>query len=213
MQQAMVVAVEGGVPEETVMLIFLFPLITAIIAAFRHIIGLHGFGLFVPAILAVAFTAMGIVTGMLLFGVILLVAMVARLITRYLKLQYLPRMSLIIWLVSLGVFGALALIATMGLGEPAVLSIFPILILILLAENFIEVQMSKSQREAMELTAESLVMAVSASAVVSLEAVQKLVWSYPEWYVIFVAAFNVFVGRYVGLRLLELWKFRELLRK
>ena len=93
------------------------------------------------------------------------------------------------------------------------LSIFPLLILILLAENFIEVQMSKSQREAMELTVESLVMAVGASAVVSLEVVQRLVLSYPEWYVISVAAFNIFVGRYVGLRLLELVKFRELLRK
>jgi len=213
LQYGIRVAVERGVPANTVVLIFLFPLITAIIAAFRHVVGLHGFGLFVPAILAVAFTATGIVTGMVLFVVILLVATVARVITRSMRLQYLPRMSLIMWLVSLGVFGALLLAAIFGFAQAAVLSIFPILILILLAENFIEVQMSKSQREAIELTGESIVMAVGASAVVSVELVQKFVLSYPEWYVLLVALFNVFVGRYVGLRLLELWKFRGLLRK
>ncbi len=213
LQHSIRVAVERGVPANTVVLIFLFPLITAIIAAFRHVVGLHGFGLFVPAILAVAFTATGLVTGLVLFVVILLVATVARIVTRSMRLQYLPRMSLIMWLVSLGVFGALLLAASFGFAEAAVLSIFPILILILLAENFIEVQMSKSQREAVELTVESIVMAVSASAVVSLEFVQKLVLLYPEWYVVLVALFNMFVGRYVGLRLLELWKFRELLRK
>lgn len=213
LQYAIRNAVERGVPANTVVLIFLFPLITAIIAAFRHVIGLHGFGLFVPAILAVAFTASGIVTGIGLFVIILLVATVARILTRELRLQYLPRMSLIMWLVSLGVFGALLLAAMVGFAEAAVLSIFPILILILLAENFIEVQMSKSQEEAIEVTVESLVMAVAASAVVSWDVVQKLVLSYPEWYVILVAAFNIFVGRYVGLRVLELWKFREMLRK
>jgi len=91
--------------------------------------------------------------------------------------------------------------------------IFPILILILLAENFIEVQLSKSRQEATQVTIESLLMAVFASVVVSLEVVQKTVLLYPEVFVLSVAAFNIFVGRYVGLRVLELWKFREILKK
>lgn len=213
LQHAIRLAVERGVPANTIVLIFLFPLITAIIAAFRHVVGLHGFGLFVPAILAVALTATGIVTGIGLFLIILMVATVARMVTRNMKLQYLPRMALLIWLVSLGVFGALLVASLLGLTGATVLSIFPILILILLAENFIEVQMAKSQREAIEVTVESLVMAVTASMVVSGEGVQKLVLAYPEIYILVVLVFDLFVGRYVGLRVMEMWKFRELMKK
>ncbi|MBI2010268.1 MAG: hypothetical protein HYS86_03800, partial [Candidatus Chisholmbacteria bacterium] len=212
LQKAIRLAVEKGVPANTIVLIFLFPLITALIAAFRHLVGLRGFGIFVPAILAVALVATGIIPGLALFVIILLVATIARMNTRRMKLQYLPRVALVMWLVSLGVFGALLLASVLGFQEATVLSIFPILILILLAENFIEVQLSKSRREAVQVTAESLLMALFASVVVSLEVVQKSVLLYPEFFVIFVAVFNVFVGRFVGLRLMELWKFRELLR-
>lgn len=212
LQYAIRVAVASGVPANTIVLILLFPLITALIAASRHVVGLRGFGIFVPAILAVALVATGIVTGLTLFVVILLVATIARIVTHKMRLQYLPRMALVMWLVSLGVFGALLLASLGGFAEAAVLSIFPILILILLAENFIEVQLSTSRQEAIQATAESLIMALFASSIVSLEGVQKAVLLYPEAFLLLVALFNIFVGRYAGLRFMELWKFRELLR-
>ena len=212
LQHAIRLAVELGVPANTIVLIFLFPLVMAIIAAFRHLFGLRGFGIFVPAILAVALVATGIVVGLGLFVIILLVATSARMLTRRLKLQYIPRMALIMWFVSLGVFGTLLLASVLGFSEAIVLSIFPILILILLAENFIEVQLSKSRREAIKVTGESLIMAVFASVIVSLEVVQKVVLLYPEIFVLLVAVFNIFVGKYVGLRFLEILKFRELRR-
>jgi len=213
LQHTIRLAVSQGVPANTIVLIFLFPLITSLIAAFRHLVGLRGFGIFVPAILAVALVATGILAGVTLFAVILLVATLARIITRKMKLQYLPRMALVIWLVSLGVFLALFAASLVGFKEAAVISIFPILILILLAENFIEVQLSKSRREAVKVTFESLLMAIVASTMVSISGVQKAVLIYPELFVLTVAVFNMLVGRYAGLRVMEFFKFRELLRQ
>src|SRR5690606_18973762 len=83
-------AVMEGVPANTIVLVLMFPLVTAIIAASRHLVGLRGFGIFTPALVAVGFLATGLTAGFILFFTILLIATVARVAIRRLKLPYLP---------------------------------------------------------------------------------------------------------------------------
>lgn len=206
-------AVERGVPETTLVMILAFPMVAAIIAASRHLIGLQGLGIFIPAVLAVAFAASGIGPGLVLFGTILVLATVGRVMLKWLRLQYLPRMALLLWFVSLGVLGVVVAAAEAGWKQVAAVGIFPVLILILLAENFIEVQMTKSMQTAINLAAETVGLAVVAGGILSLPAVQRWVLLNPEVTVVTVAAFNIFVGRYVGLRWKEYLRFRRLTEK
>jgi hypothetical protein len=212
LQHAIREAVRNGVPANTIVLVLLFPVVAAIIAAGRHLIGLRGFGIFTPAVLSVAFVATGIVTGIALFLIILMVAMLMRRMIHGLKLQYLPRMALLLWGVSLGVFAALFISPFLDLKALVTIQIFPILILILLAENFIEVQIGKSEREATQLTMETIILALISSLVLSLDAVQKFALLNPELLVMGVAVFDIFVGRYVGLRYTEYLKYKKLLK-
>jgi hypothetical protein len=211
LQHAIRKAVSQGVPTNTIVLVLLFPLVAAVIAAGRHLIGLRGFGIFTPAVLSVAFVATGTVTGIVLFLVILLGATLMRRVLKGLRLQYLPRMALLLWGVSLGVLGSLFAAPFIRLEALAGIQIFPILILILLAENFIEVQISKSRREATQLTVETVILAIIASLLLSLEIVQRFALLHPEMVVLSVALFNVFVGKYVGLRYTEYLKFKKLM--
>ena len=138
LQYGIAQAVDKGVSSDTIVLVLLFPLVTSLIAAGRHLLGFAGFGIFVPAMLAVAFLATGIKVGLILFALIYLTANVARKITQKLKLQYLPRMALLMWFISLGVLGVL--LGAVNVEEVSSFSdasIFPILILMLLTENFI----------------------------------------------------------------------------
>ena len=206
-------AVDRGVAATTLVLILAFPMVAAVIAASRHLIGLRGFGIFIPAVLAVAFVASGMGPGILLFGVILLTATVGRMALKRLRLQYLPRMALLLWLVSLGVLGVMTTAAEIGLGNVAAVGIFPVLILILLAENFSEVQATKSMRTAINLTVETMVLALIAAGGVGLPPVQRWVLLNPELAVVTVAVFDVFVGKYVGLRWSEYARFKGLAEK
>jgi hypothetical protein len=210
-RHAMRAAVERGVPANTLVLLLLFPLVAMIIAAARHLIGLRGFGIYIPAVLSVAFVATGTVTGLLLFVVILGLGIYGMRVFRFLRLQYLPRMALLIWLVSIGVFATMIVSPLIGLPEIRAINIFPILILILLAENFNEVQLGKSRREATELTIETLLLALISALVLSLDAVQRLALLQPELLIVGVAVANIVVGRYVGLRLTEYLRFKKLL--
>ncbi|MEK7521680.1 MAG: 7TM domain-containing protein [Patescibacteria group bacterium] len=200
---------------ETIVLLLLLPLVTLIIAAFRHLMGLRGFGIFLPASLAVVFLAIGPTLGLGLFLVIVLASTFFRTTLRKLKIKlaYLPRMSLILWAVTLCVFAALFgahFISTLGVSG---VSIFPILILILLAEEFTRVQLGKSAEVAMTLTGETLVLGLVSWAVLALPQVQSFALLNPETTLLSVLALDLFLGRYTGLRLAELWRFRKLLRK
>jgi len=210
-QHAIRNAVQQGVPANTIVLVLLFPVVAAVIAAGRHLVGLRGFGIFTPAVLSVAFLATGVITGILLFFVILLVATFGRQLLRRLKLQYLPRMALLMWVVSLGVFTAMFAAPYLRLGALVDLNIFPILILMLLAENFIEVQIGKSRKEATELTIETLILALIASLLLSLESLQKFALLNPEILILTVAIVDIFLGRYVGLRYTEYIKLKKML--
>lgn len=123
-------AVSQGVPPNTIVLVLLFPVVAAIIAASRHLLGLRGFGIFTPAVLSVAFVATGLLSGILIFSVILLVATLSKFILKRLKLQYLPRMALLLWFVSLGVLALMFTSTYLNLEAITKLNIFPILILV-----------------------------------------------------------------------------------
>lgn len=208
-------AVQSGVPVNTLLLLLLLPVVASLIAAARHLVGLRGFGIFLPAALSIAFFAIGPVPGIGLFLLIVAVSTLARLVLRRLKLklQYLPRMALILWLVSLGVLGVLFVAPLLGNRDIVGVSIFPVLILVLLAEDFTRVQLGKSVAVAVNLASETLILALVSFAVLSLEQVQHFALLNPEILLISVAVFDFFLGKYVGLRVLEIWRFRKLIAK
>lgn len=213
LQHAVRAGIGQGLPATIVVLLILFPLIASIIAASRHLIGLQGFGIYIPAVLSVAFVSTGISTGVVIFTVVLFAAMLARTLLKRLQLQYLPRTALLLWGVSLSVLLFLLGTSIMGISWLLTINIFPILIIILLSENFMETQLTSSQSQALQLTFETLVVAVICSLIISFEPLQRFVLLNTELAFLVVAAFNIVIGRYAGLRLLEYLRFRSLLEE
>jgi hypothetical protein len=206
-------AIEAGVPANTLVLLLLIPVVAAIIAAARHLVGLRGFGIFLPAALSVVFVATGPVVGIGLFLAIVITTILARFILRKtkIKLQYLPRMALILWFVVLGVLGILFAAPLIRQPQLSKVSIFPVLILALLAEDFTRVQLGKSFDTALNLTSETLVLALVSYVFLTLKPLREFALLYPEILLLAVALFNFLLGKYAGLRVLELWRFRKLI--
>lgn len=208
-------AISSGVSIETIVLLLLLPVVTAFIAGARHLVGLRGFGIFFPAALGVVFAAIGPVVGIALFLLIVLISTIVRIGLRKIKakLAYLPRMSLILWLVSLSVLGVLfASPFVTGLNF-ANISIFPLLIMVLLVEEFTRVQLGKNIEFAASLTFETLILAVLAFVILSYKSLQLFALLHPELVLMTALLFDLFLGRYMGLRVMEMWRFRKLLSK
>src|SRR4030043_1695435 len=206
-------AVESGVPANTIVLLLLLPVIAAIIAAARHLIGLRGFGIFLPAALSVTFVATGPVVGIGLFLIIIIVSILIRLILRKvnIKLQYLPRMALLLLFVVFAVLSILFAAPIIRRPELTNVSIFAVLILVLLAEDFTRVQLGKSAKEAINLTKKTLILALVSYMFLTLEPLQRFALLNPEILILSVAVFDFLLGKYAGLRFLEFWRFRKLI--
>ncbi len=204
-------AVNNGLPINIVVLILLFPVITAIISFSRHVIGLKGFGVYTPAVLSVAFVSTGIINGLLTFMLILFAAMIMRKILKRLNLQYLPRTAMLLWGVSVFMLAFLIGISFVSISNLFTISIFPLLIIMLLTENFLESQLSGSQSEAQQLTIETLIIAIVCSVIIGAPIVQQAVLLQPELTLLGVALLNLVVGRYAGLRFLEWLRFRSII--
>ncbi|OGM74360.1 hypothetical protein A3H19_01905 [Candidatus Woesebacteria bacterium RIFCSPLOWO2_12_FULL_39_9] len=208
-------SVAAGVPPNTLVLLLLLPGVAALIAAARHIVGIRGFGIFLPAALAVTFVATGPLIGIGLFLVIVFVSTFARISMRRLKfkLQYLPRMALILLLVVFGILVVLFLTPIIRQPQLTNVSIFPVLILVLLAEDFSRVQFGKSAKVAINLTTETLILALVSYIFLTIKIVQQTALLHPEAFILTVIFIDVMLGRYLGLRFLELWRFRKLINK
>lgn len=206
-------AIEADVAANTIVLLLLLPVVATVIAASRHLIGLKGFGIFLPAALSVVFVATGPIVGIGLFLVIVSISVVLRMVLRRakIKLQYLPRMALILLFVVFGVLSVLFAAPIINLPDLANASIFPILILVLLAEDFTKVQLGKSAKTAIRITTETLILALVSFVFLTLTPLQEFALLNPEITLLSVLVIDFLLGKYVGLRLAELWRFRKLI--
>jgi len=206
-------AVEAGVPPNTIILLLLLPMVAAAIASARHLLGIRGFGIFLPAALSIVFVATGPVVGIALFLLIVAVSTMARRTLRKLKikLQYLPKMALLLWFVSIGVLGVLFSTPIIQHPDLTNVSIFPVLVLVLLAEDFSRVQSGKSAKTAINLATETLILSLASYVLLTLKPMQEFALLNPEILLLIVITIDYIVGKYVGLRFIELWRFRRLI--
>jgi hypothetical protein len=121
-------------------------------------------------------------------------------------------MALLLLFVVMGVLGILFLAPVIRHPDLANVSIFPVLVLVLLAEDFSRVQLGKSAKTAINLTTETLVLSLISYIFLTFKPIQEFALLYPEVLLISLFVIDFLLGKYVGLRLLEYWRFRKLLR-
>jgi uncharacterized membrane protein len=213
LEHAIRYAVSQGLPPNILVLVLLFPLIASLIAASRHIIGLRGFGIYIPAVLAVALVSTGAMVGIIIFVSIVSVALLSKKVLKNLHLSYLPRTATLLWMISLAILGVLIAAPALGLLQLMSLNIFPILILVLLSENFLDAQASTKPSDAFWLAVETLGLAFVSGLALRLEVLRQFALLEPELLIIGTALFNILVGKFVGLRLTEFLRFKPIIEE
>lgn len=203
--------VNRGVPINNIILILMLPIIATILSFSRQVIGIKAFGIITPALTTLTFLVMGLQYGLIVFATVLLSGTLTRLVVRRLHLLYLPRMALVLTNASLSILLLLALGVVTEQAAILSFSIFPILILTLLAEEFIAVQFTSGARSAATTTAWTLALAIACYFIVSWQILRTIIISYPE-VVLLGIPLNILLGRWSGLRLTEYIRFRNLLR-
>lgn len=212
-QKAIRKAIANGMPANIIVILLIFPIVASLVAFSRHIIGLKGFGIYIPAVLSVAFVSTGIITGVTVFSAVLFTALMTRPLLKKFRLPMLPRTAMLLMSVSIAILALMLAGSVYNINLILNISIFPLLIIILLTENFMETQLFSSQKEALQITFETLLIAVLCSLIIGSEPLQKFVILRPEMTLLGVAIINLAIGKYTGLRFLEYLRFRDLFNR
>jgi hypothetical protein len=209
--------ISSGIPAESFFLILSIPFVTLIITFFRYIIGVRTFSIYEPLIVAYAlyFISSDFLVG-LKFGIpfifaIWLVGEIFGRVSRKSRLHHYSIISLKLSLASFFVIGIL--FAAVYLDKSGFFSInsLPLIIMITLLEAVSVFQAKKGNFEANMLTLQTLFLAVISYLVISIERFSQFLIS--NYYLAILAVFAIYwVGRYSGLKLSELIRFKNVLK-
>lgn len=202
-----------GVPFETVILILMLPIIATLIAFLRQVVGIKAFGIYTPLIITFAFLATnGLKYGIAIFVAVLLAGLLMRFVLKPFRLLYLPRVAIMLSVVSLLILLLLVFGGGFKRTGLAAVSIFPILIMITLVEKFVAVQIEKGNRTAVLLAFETLIISIAGYYLASWVPLIKLIAAHP-WIILLTLPINILLGKWTGLRLSEYIRFKQVLKK
>jgi hypothetical protein len=204
-------AVVAQVPLQAINLILVLPVIACIVVIFRSVIGIETFGTFAPVIVSLAFLMTGLAWGVAIFCVIVTLGVVLRGALQWVRIQLVARLAVLIALVSALMAGLTIAGAYLGIGALLNVSIFPMVIMSNVIENFTTTQVELGTREAIRLTRNTLLVCAACYVTIEWAGLQSIVLSFPE-VLIGVVALEVAIGKWRGLRLLEYLRFSDLAR-
>lgn len=202
-------AIQKGVGSDTLAMVLLLPLVATLVSILHYFVGLTGYGIFMPTMIAISFVSTGILGGLILFAVILGISLLGNDILRKLKLHFWPARAIVLAFIVSGIIGMM----TLPIVDWSRFSVYNILFMILLVEEFVRTQLIKSKKEARSLTIGTLLLAISGAVVMSVGSLQSWVVNNADLTVLLVIVINIMVGNYRGIRLLEIGRFSKGIRK
>lgn len=199
-----------GVSSTTVILLLMLPVIATILAFLKQVIGVTTFGLYMPSVIALSFLALGWPIGISFLLFILVTGYATRAAMRRWRLLYIPKVAIILTVVSITLLLLLGIGAFFGLtlsGD----TIFILLIMSTLSESFLNMKAEEGWYSAILGIGETVLASLLCVFIVQSNALQSLVLAYPEL-ILLTLVFNAVLGRWTGLRLVEYFRFREVFK-
>jgi len=201
-----------GISQDLLKVLLMIPIGAFVTVVFRNVVGIETFGTFLPALIAAAARESGLLWGLTGFILIIAITAVIRKGLDWLQLLHSPKMAVILAVVVVVMMGLTAGGVHFGLFQLAQMTLFPIAILAITAERFAIIVEEQGMRSALKLMLTTAIVISAAYAVMSSLFMQSLFLAFPELLLV-VMALNVWLGRWVGMRLTEFYRFRHLLHR
>lgn len=218
MNQILQDIINSGLPQETVVLLLLVPVIACLVAIFRHVIGLSTSGFYFSMLFALSMYFIGdegfkgILYGVPAIAAVLVLAYLFRAITKSWRVHYLPRMALLVSAISIIALITVSALSYFSAGEIAFHRVFPLLVIIILSERFASMLIRKNEQTVAIRMAEATLFGVLAYLVLASDFVENLVLNNPE-VILIVLLINILVATSSQLRLSEFIRFRQIIKE
>ncbi|MDH5327600.1 MAG: UUP1 family membrane protein [Gammaproteobacteria bacterium] len=199
-----------GISQNLLKILLMIPLGAFVVVIFRNVIGVETFGTFLPALIAAASRETGLLWGAIGFTLIILISSLVRRVLDSMQLLHSPKMAIMLTTVVIVMLIMTVLGVQFGLFELAHITLFPIAILAITAERFAIIETEQGWRKAFKITASTLMVIAAAYVVMDSLFLQSMILAFPELLLVIVAL-NLWLGKWVGMRLSEFYRFRGLI--
>ncbi|MBC3363687.1 inactive transglutaminase family protein [Pseudomonas sp. SWRI154] len=197
--------------QQTFMIMVMIPIGVLVILVLRNLIGLQTLGTFTPVLIALAFRETQLGFGIILFTVITTLGLSLRSYLEHLKLQMLPRLSVVLTFVVV-LIAAISLFShKLGLERGLSVALFPMVILTMTIERLSITWEERGAGHAMKVAIGTLFAASLAHLIMSVPELVYFVFTFPAILLILVG-FMLAMGRYRGYRLTELVRFKAFVK-
>jgi hypothetical protein len=189
--------------------LLLVPLGALVVAVFRNLVGITTYGTFMPVLIALALRGFPLHLGLGLVAAVIALGYLARFALERLRLLMVPRLSMVLCFVVLAVMGFALIGQDTGASSLFAGSLLPIVILTMLIERVYITTSEEGVREALLRAFWSVLVASAIHPIFRSAHAEYLMFSFPEL-VIVVMGILVWMGGYMGYRIADLIRFRDL---
>lgn len=197
--------------QQTFQIMIMIPFGVLVILVLRNLIGLQTLGTFTPVLIALAFRETGLQWGIGLFTVITALGLSLRSYLEHLKLQMLPRLSVVLTFVVVMIAAISLLSHKLGFESGLSVALFPMVILTMSIERLSITWEERGAAHAMKAAIGTLFAAALAHILMRVPELVYFVFTFPAVLLILVS-FMLAMGRYRGYRLTELFRFKAFLK-
>jgi hypothetical protein len=197
--------------QQTFQIMLVIPIGVLVILILRNLGGLQTLGTFTPVLIALAFRETQLGFGIILFTIITALGLSLRSYLEHLKLQMLPRLSVVLTFVVVLIAVISLLSHKLGLDRGLSVALFPMVILTMTIERLSITWEERGGGHAFKVAIGTLVAATLAHLLMSVPQLTYFVFTFPAVLMILVG-FMLAMGRYRGYRLTELFRFKAFLK-
>ena len=188
----------------------MLPLGALIVVFMRNLIGIQTIGTFMPILIALSFRETHLLMGIILFILIVALGLFFRFSLEKLKLLLIPRLGAVLTIVVMLMLFVSVISHKLNIVSGLSIALFPMVIITMTIERASIVWEERGAGEAIKQVLGSLIVAILGYLLMQNKLLEHLVFVFPELLLIILAVM-IWMGRYTGYRLLELWRFRYLL--
>ncbi len=205
-------SLSSGVSMQTLILVLLLPVLGTLVTFYRYILGLPTLGMILPLALSATLLSTGLIWGAGLMIAILIASIGGNYLLKHVRIMYFAKMSMSLLLVSIMVLGVMTLGSLVYINDSNQLTFLPVLVLIIISEKLTALGLNKTLSATLYISLINLIIAISGFFILSSISIQRFVLLYPE-VILALIPINVMLGRYFGLRMTELFRFKRLISK
>lgn len=202
--------VSKGVSSNIIYIILIVPFLACIASLGKQIIGISTFGIYTPVIITISFFILGLRLGITTFIFAVTVGYIVKYILNKFELLYLPKIALNLAIISLSFLFVIWLVLQYGTSVPLSMAIFPMLVMSTVSEKFMAAQNEEGVRSAIFAIIGTLLIVIVSYYFITWSYFNNLLLSWPEL-VLTPVLITIILGKFTGLRLAELVRFRSLL--